>query len=216
MERTKLLLTVAPVVALVVAIAYLQGYWGYYKLLVFPYLSFNEILAYAAAPLFGFVLAYSVGLFIGVINEMDKKRQPTSKFQEIAEAMAFVIICALLIYFDRPEKWTFVPVIGVLGFTNHYLEKDWVRERVKASPNYFLATFISVSLVFGSFGWGRTEAQRLAQNKTPNVQVQVESEVMKVRLLGKISAHYFFLDQDGKVNQYPDSSIKRLTYEMTF
>ena len=53
MERTKLLVSVAPVVALVVAVAYLYGYWGYYGLLVFPYLSLNEILGYAAAPFFG-------------------------------------------------------------------------------------------------------------------------------------------------------------------
>lgn len=216
MERIKQLLSVAPVVALVVAIAYLQGYWGYYKILVFPYLSFNEMLAYAAAPLFGFLLTSSIGMFLGALNSTMKPARTFSVVREAVEVVLLGSLCVVLVYLDRPEKLLITPLV-VLGLaSSHMLDIQWVRERVKNSPNTYLAVLVAVFFVFGSFGWGRSEAQSLAQAKTPTVQVLIEGEVLSTRLLGKINAYYFFLNTEGKVSQYPESAIKRIVYEKSF
>jgi hypothetical protein len=216
MERTKLLLTLAPVVALVVAVAYLQGYWGYYGILVFPYLSFNEILAYSAAPLFGFVLASSLGIFFGILNATTQPPRPTNIVHEVVEVLLLGSLCVSLVYLDRPEKWYVVP-LAALGFMVPYLVgKPWVRDRIKEAPSAYLAGIIAVFLVSGTFGWGRSEAQRLAQTKTPSVQALVDGNLVNARLLGKINAYYFFLGSDGKVTQYQESTVKRITYEKLF
>lgn len=216
MDRIKQLLSVAPVVALVVAIAYLQGYWGYYKILVFPYLSFNEMLAYAAAPLFGFLLISSLGMFLGVLKATTKPSQTFSTVREVIEIVLLGSLCVVLVYLDRPEKWLIVPLV-VLGFSSSYmLDIQWVRERVKESPNIYFVVLIAVYFVFASFGLGRSEAQSLAQSKTPTVQVLIEGDVINTRLLGKINAYYFFLNAEGKVSQYPEAAIKRIVYEKSF
>ena len=97
MERSKTLLTIAPIVALVVAVAYLQGYWGYYDILVFPYLSFSEMVAYAAAPLFGFLIASFVGMLLGAVNALTQDRKPSSKLKDIIELLMFGTLSTLLI-----------------------------------------------------------------------------------------------------------------------
>jgi H+/Cl- antiporter ClcA len=212
MERTKLLFTVAPIVALVVAVAYLQGYWGYYKLLVFPYLSFNEILAYSAAPLFGFIVSYAGGVLVGVLNALDRPAKPTRPIRDLIDAVIGGTFCVVLVYFDQPEKWFVVPVVTMTLVANHLLESASVRDRIRSSPTVWLSGFLAATFIAGSFGWGRSEAQRLSREKVPNVEIQVEAEVLKLRFLGRLSTHYFFLDDSGNVVQYPESAVKKLVY----
>ena len=122
----------------------------------------------------------------------------------------------MLIYFDRPQKWLFVPLIVIGLVSIHAMDIESIRARIKVSPGSYLAVFITIFMVCGSFGYGRSQAQGLAQNKAANVHVTIESNLLKTRLLGKISSYYFFLGMDGKISQYPESSVKLIVYEKTF
>lgn len=203
-------------VALIVAVAYLQGYWGYYDLLIFPYLSFNEMVAYAAAPLFGFLLALFGGMIFGALNAITKEQKRSSKFRDVVDVFLFGAVSVLLIYLNRSEKWLFVPLALIFLISIHLLDCEEIRARIKDSPKQFLTGLIIIYLVVGSFGYGRTKAQDLAQNKIPNVQATVDGSLVKTRLIGKISGYYFFLGMDGRVSQHPESTIKLIVYEKIY
>lgn len=215
-DRIKTLLTVAPIVALVMAIAYLQGYWGYYDILIFPYLSSSELIAYAAAPLFGFLVSASIGVFLGAINATTNDRKPSSKLRDTLEIIIFIGISVLLIYIDHHLKWIFVPLVVLCFISARILNNEAIRDRVKESPHYYLLTVATLFLVIGSFGYGRSKAQELAETSVHNIQVVIDEKCEKTRFLGKISSYYFFLDLDGKVRQHPESAIKKITYEKLF
>jgi len=215
-ERIKLLLTLAPIVALVVAVAYLQGYWGYFNIMVFPYLSFNEMLAYSAVPLFGFLLTTVLGMLWGFLNAETRTARQTNIIREVLDALILGGLCVSLIYFDRPEKWWIVP-IAILGFIiPYFIGMPQVRDRIKEAPSAYIAFIIALFLISGTFGWGRSVAQRLLQTKEPNVQVMIDNNQIKARLLGKVNNYYFLLGDDGKITQYPESAVKRITYEKIF
>ncbi|MDO8990587.1 MAG: hypothetical protein Q7U91_13255 [Sideroxyarcus sp.] len=219
MENSKSIFAIAPIVALIVAVAYLQGYWGYYDLLIFPYLSFNEMVAYAAAPLFGFLFAFFVGMLFGTINAFNafsKDRKVSSKLRDWLDLLAFAAISALLLYFNRPEKWVFVPLGLTFLLTLHVLENEFLRVQIKESPKQFVIILITTYLLCGSFGFGRMKAQALAQGKEPNIQATVDGTPIRTRLIGKIDSFYFFLGMDGKVSQHPESAIKLIVYEKSF
>lgn len=212
-ERTKLLLTIAPIVAFVVAVAYLQGYWGYFGILIFPYLSFNELLAYAAAPLFGFLASLSLGVLLGTLNALNSDREPSSKLRDAFEVIFFTGFAGVLIYLDRPEKWLLIPIIAIGLSSYHLLDVATVREQVRKSPLHFLVGLIAAILVAGSFGYGRSQAQTVAIAKHQNVLLSIDGKTMKAKFLGKVDRYYFVLNVENKVAQYPESAIKEIVYD---
>ncbi|MGB9148879.1 MAG: hypothetical protein WCB36_01380 [Burkholderiales bacterium] len=216
MENSKTFLAIAPIVALVVAVAFLHGYWSFYDILIFPYLTFSEIVAYAAAPLFGFLVFIAIGMFFGVVSALTKDRKPISKVREVLEFLVAGAIIFLLIYFGLPEKWLFVPLVVFALISLHFLDNNFIRQHFKASPRVYLLVLLAIYFVIGSFGYGRYQAEKLRQNKVANVQVNIEGNLANTRLLGKINGYYFFLDMDGRVNQYPETSIKQITYQKLY
>src|ERR1700690_1066847 len=148
MERLKILLAIAPFAALVIGITYLQGYWGYFGVIVIPYLSFNEILGYAAVPLFGYIFATMFWVLMSdvldnspnrsKINEANAETVKDSgkfgKYRESVFIILYMILCGLLIYVDNASKWIFVPLVAFLIFYPPIWRGSKILARVKAYP----------------------------------------------------------------------------------
>jgi len=114
MDHAKELLAIAPFVALAIAISYLQGYWGPFEILAFPYLSFQELLAYSAPPLFGFIFFALLGLLFSAVNHVANRGQKKNKTLNRLEDLVVIVFCGVLVYLDRPEKWLFPPLAAVI------------------------------------------------------------------------------------------------------
>ncbi len=212
MDRVKEILAVAPFVALAIAISYLQGYWGTFEVLAFPYLSFQELLAYSAAPLFGFVLFVLAGVLFGVVNSISRRGKGKNKWIVRTEDAGMICIVILLIYLDMPEKWLFAPLVVFGLVLPHLLRMQVFVVAQQTNPRLVLSTLLMVLLLFGSFGYGRTQAERLIQRSEPNVQLNIDSRNEVGKLIGKLGTYYFFLSSAGKVNVLPEQSIKRIEY----
>lgn len=212
MERTKEILALAPFIALAIAITYLHGYWSFFDILAFPYLSFQELLAYSTAPLFGFVFFSLLGVIFGVVNSLARRGKEKSRWIVGVEDAGILMIGALLIYLDDPMRWIFIPVIGFGLVVPHLLRTPALESFRQTNPNLVLSSLLVVFLLLGSFGYGRTQAERLLKSTEPNAQVFIETHSEIGKLLGKLGAYYFFLDASRKVNILPESSVKRIEY----
>ena len=212
MERAKEILALAPFIAIAIAISYLQGYWGAFEILAFPYLSFQELLAYSTAPLFGFVFFSLVGALLGVISSIAQRGQAKNKWVVRFENAGFLSICALLIYLDLPEKWLVAPIVAFVLIVPDVLRISAFESARQTNPHLVLSALLIVFLLLESFGYGRTQAERLIQKAEPNVQLTLESGTETGKLIGKLGSYYFFLNASSKVNVLPEQSIKRIEY----
>ena len=208
MDRTKEYLTLAPFAALAIAVAYLQGYWGRFEVLAFPYLSFQELLAYSTVPFFGFLLFCIVGVFIGVLDS-DK---PTNKWRIRLWTSLFVIVSAAMIYFNRPEKWFVVPMILIALVGPRIMRHPKIRAVRDKSPVLVLVLYLMVILLIGTFGWGKTEADRRIKDESHSVRLTLDSGTETGKLLGKLGGYYFLLNASNSVVQLPEKAIQRIEY----
>ncbi|MFZ2990416.1 hypothetical protein [Ideonella sp.] len=111
MDRLKSIIVVAPFFALAVAVAFIHGYWGAFGVLAFPYLSFQELVAYSAAPVFGFLLFAGAGMMLGAINATASSRSPRSKWLDRLQDIFLVALAAVLVYQKAPYRWVFAPLV---------------------------------------------------------------------------------------------------------
>jgi hypothetical protein len=222
MERAKLLLTLAPFVAVVFSVAYLQGYWGYFDILVFPYLSLSEIIAYSAVPLFGFIVFSIVGTFLGVLHTTSMVSGPLQqppgfrKFFQLMVDLQAVVLCVLVVILDRPIKWVVLPLVAIGLAFRLAARFEWADGRMRAAPMVSIVGWAALFFVSGTFGWGRFKAINIAQTTAPNIQAKLDDGTVTARLLGKVNTYYFFLGDDGRVTQYPESAVRQITYLESF
>ncbi|MFC1719564.1 hypothetical protein ACFL00_00305 [Pseudomonadota bacterium] len=216
-DRIKQFLMVAPMAALVVAVAYLQGYWGYFGILIFPYLSFAEVVAYSAAPMFGFFALFIFGGLFGAadgINRADRPKTTRLKIWKVFEATLVLLLCVVIVYLDRPEQWLIVP-LGVLGvFGPRLIDILYMEGRFLPTPTHAVVVFFALVLVVGSFGWGRYQAEKLVQKNSSDVSVAIDREKQDLKFVGKAGSYFFFLEENGILLQYPDDSISVIAFDV--
>lgn len=212
MKRITDLLAIAPFAGLVIAVTYLQGYWGRFEVLAFPYLGFQELLAYSAAPLFGFILFGLGGMALAVLNHLGAQRQPRSRWKIILENVIVVSFCSVLIYLDVPEKWLFPPLVLFWFVAGRVLDIPAVSSARESSPNVVLSLLVSGFLLVGSFGYGRSQAERLVHTKEPNVALYLDAGTETGKLIGRLGTHYFFLNSANRVTVLPEQVLKRIEY----
>jgi hypothetical protein len=208
MNRTKEFLTLAPFAALAIAVVYLQGYWGRFDVLAFPYLSFQELLAYSTVPLFGYLFFGLVGVALGLLDS----RKSQNKWSMRITTLLFVILCATLIYFDRPEKWLIAPMVAFGLIAHPLLKNPRMSLLIDKDPVLFLVSFVMCLILIGIFGWGRSEAAKVIKTEEPNVRLILDSNTETGKLLGKLGSYYFLLNASNAVIQLPEKAIQRIEY----
>lgn len=212
MDRAKELLALAPFVALVIAITYLQGYWGVFGILPFPYLSFQELLAYSAAPLFGFLFFVISGALFGVLSAVVRREEEKRRWVAILENSIALLFCGTLIYFDVPDKWLFTPLI-IVGLCVPPIFRLPALQAVKDTrPQTAISVLVMLFLVAGSFGYGRSKAVTLVRAKEPNIHLTVGSNAEEGKLIGKLGAYYFVVNSSERVTVIPEQTITRIEY----
>jgi hypothetical protein len=212
MDRAKSLLTLAPLVALGLATTFLQGYWGSFEILPFPYLTLQELLAYSAVPFFGFVFFFLVGWATRAVEDASPPTHRRSRWVGALVVVLFVTYCGALLYTGLPEQWLYIPLL-VAGLTFSSLRRTRAfKDAHAADPTAVLAASFMLFALVGSYGYGRMSAERLIQSGKPNAVLTIESSTDPVRLVGKLGTYYFFLDQADRLNVAPEQSVKRITY----
>src|SRR3569832_886584 len=222
-QKLPTFLAIAPIATLGIAIAYLQGYWGYLGIFVLPYLSFNEMLAYAVAPLM-VVAVIILGMGVGAIQGFTQGTgRPGARLGYIPSAVigatgeiGLVAITLMAFFYSIPGKWigfTLAAFSPVLFLTLLALTKLRLAHRGSLSAIYIaIALLLYVATLGFSFGVGDAKAQLLATKQQATVDVDVSGEIFRTKLVGKVSSYNFFLGPDGKVTQYPEASIRRIIY----
>jgi hypothetical protein len=209
MNKLKEILTLSPFIGLAIAISYLQGYWGAFDILAIPYLSFQELLSYSTAPLFGFVVVSTVGAVLGGISS---RKGTKPRWISISEDIGIFLIAALLIYLDRPEKWLFLSVGVMIFCVTYFREIPALNTAAETHPQAVLIAFVIIFLLTGSFGYGRTKAEQVKVDTPLNVSILSEIGNAEGKMLGKLGSYYFYLDRYNKVQIMPERLIKRIQY----
>lgn len=216
-------LAIAPVATLGIAVAYLQGYWGYFDIFVLPYLSFNEMLPYAVAPL-SFIVALVVGFGAGAVQAYKPKAGwRTFNARNIVRVKSSVIPAALFaaatvtaVFFSLPGKWVLltaaaIPLLSLLGPPAlRMLQSAGINS--STAKHIMIAIQLYVIILGVSLASGELKAALLTGERQANVDVDVNGEIFRAKLVGKISSYYFFLGPDGNITQYPEASIRRIIY----
>lgn len=213
MERLKDLLVVAPFMALAVAVTYLQGYWGAFDVLPFPYLSFQELLAYSAAPIFGFLFFAGIGILAGALNATTSGYRRPAKWAEWFQDAVFVAVAVLLIYLEIPYRWIFAPLVLMGAILPSLFRSEPLQKLKETHPATPLVAVVMIFMLVGSFGYGRSRAEELQQTILPNARVTWDSGAdEEIKMIGRLGGHYFYLDGAGQVNVRGEQYLKRIQY----
>jgi hypothetical protein len=213
MERIKSILAVAPFVALAVAVTYLHGYWGYFGILAFPYLNFQELIAYSAAPIFGFLLSVAVGAFLGALNALSSTREPRSRRLELLQDAFTLVVAAALVYQEIPFRWLFAPMAVIGVFLPPLFRSESLQKLKEAYPALPATTVIATIMLIGSFGYGRSLAEQLQKSTGFNARITWDTGALEeVKLIGRLGSHYFYLDNSKLVNLRAEQYVKRIQY----
>lgn len=213
MERTKYLVALAPFIALALASTFLQGYWGTFGVFPFPYLSFQELLTYSAAPFFGFILFFLIGWAARSLDDKPHSHHQRSHWPQALIGILLIIFCGALLYFDQPEKWLYTPMVAI-GLVSFAIRNTSPLRAAQANnPTIILAAWLMIFASAGAYGYGRMSAERIVQLAEPNAMLTIESRTDPVQLIGKLGTYYFFLDKTKRLNVVPEQSVKRIKYQ---
>jgi len=217
MDRIKTILALAPFVAIAIAITFLQGYWGTFGILAFPYLSLQELIAYSAAPLFGFIIFVIFGISLGVISAIESEskinqRSSKNKWLQRVEDISLLLIVIIVIVYDRPEKWLLVPFMIMLKLLPITLDLQFIKRGIQANAALTLSAVVMVFLLICSLGYGRMNAEKLIRLAEPNASITFESKTESGKFIGKLGGYYFLLATAGRVHIYPENEIKKIEY----
>lgn len=214
MDRVKEVLTLAPFAALAIGVLYIQGYWGHFGIVALPLLGFQELVAYSSVPLFGVVLLTVAGIahgfFVGKNEAENNPNSGSRTFRYVASAL-MVVVAAITIYVDTPEKYQLVPALliaATIGLIGREVLDGATPSLVRLLIPAVMITFIMVE----TFGFGRASAERLLRAAEPNAKVTVDSGTETGKLLGKLGSYYFFLNASNAVIQLPEKVIQRIEY----
>ncbi|KAF5052763.1 hypothetical protein DSECCO2_405480 [anaerobic digester metagenome] len=119
-----------------------------------------------------------------------------------------ILLAILLVCLEIPIRWFISPIVLTGILSSYFLNSKLAQYFENKQKNLPQLAILSLFILIGSFGYGRSEAEDLLIKKDSTAEITFSTNSkIKAKIIGKLGNHYFYLDDENFVNETKESNI---------
>jgi hypothetical protein len=219
MKKIEDFIKLSTLTGLSLGIFYLYGYWQWFGILPFPYLSVEQLIGYSAPPFFSFGVIFIFLIILSFLFQEPIGTSDTDKDARVSKvASLFFLVMGLFILgillldlfsIGSPIRWLLLPVLVTVPLI---FLGNWIANKKNLSPSTVLLFNFGIFCLFVlglSWSLGLADADNISRaTSQPNAILKIQGETNPVKFLGRLGESVFYLDEAQHIIERSADSVE--------